>query len=171
VSVARPPVHPGLLDPDAIARNCRRARNTTSNAPHATSNAEQMPDREDPADRTGHSPQLPAELTVAVRLEPDATVVEVGGELDLLSAPLFAAELESILSAEPTPIAIDLIGTTFMDSAGIHVLVNARQRARRHLAVICAPGPVAKTLELLGLTEMLNVVSSLDEYRRRRAGG
>jgi anti-sigma B factor antagonist len=131
-----------------------------------------MPDPEDPAAARGDSPnRLPGELSIAVRTEPGATFVEVGGELDLLSAPLLAAELDTLLSAQPGPIAIDLTGTTFMDSAGIHVLVNARQRAKRHVAVICAPGPVAKALELLGLSEMLNVVSSLDEYKRRRAGG
>jgi anti-sigma B factor antagonist len=131
-----------------------------------------MHDPEDPAARTGDSrPPPPGQMSVAVRAEPTATIVEVRGELDLLTAPQLASELDTLLSAEPRPIAIDLSETTFMDSAGIHVLVSARQRARRHLAVICAPGPVAKALELLGLTEMLNVVSSLDEYRRRRAGG
>ena len=93
----------------------------------------------------------------------------VRGELDLLTAPLLAAELDAILSTEARPIAIDLSEITFMDSAGIHVLVNARRRATRHLAVICGTGPVGRTLELIGLTEMLNVVSSLGEYKRRRA--
>jgi hypothetical protein len=36
--------------------------------------------------------------------------------------------------------------------------------------VICPKGPVRRVIDLLGLTEMLNVVSSLDEYRARRAG-
>lgn len=131
-----------------------------------------MPDPEDPA-APGNDPRSqdpPGQLTVVVRTEPEATVVTVRGEVDLLAAPLLTAELDAILRMDARPIAIDLTETTFMDSAGIHALVNARQSARRHLAVICGPGPVAKVLELLGLTEMLNVVPDFDEYQRRRAG-
>ncbi len=129
-----------------------------------------MHDPDDPAASAGDPrSEQPGQLTVVVRPEQDATLVAVRGELDLLNAPRLTAEVDAILGTGARPIAIDLTEITFMDSAGIHVLVNARQRATRHIAVICAPGPVAKSLELLGLTEMLNVVSSLAEYKRRRA--
>lgn len=114
--------------------------------------------------------EQPGQLMVVVRSEQEATLVAARGELDLLSAPLLSAEVGAILGADARPVAIDLTEITFIDSAGIHVLVNASQRARRHLAVICSPGPVARALGLLGLSEMLNVVSNLDEYKRRRAG-
>ncbi len=57
-----------------------------------------------------------------------------------------------------------------MDSAGVHAVLDASHRSGGHLAVVCPKGPVRQVIELLGLTEMLNVVSSLDEYRARRAG-
>ena len=59
-----------------------------------------------------------------------------------------------------------------MDSAGVHALLDARdRRPSGHLAVISGGGPVRHVIELLGLTEALNVVPSIDEYRSRRAGG
>lgn len=109
-------------------------------------------------------------LSVIIRDLPEAAVVAVGGELDLLTAPKLAAELEPILGDDHRQIAIDLTETTFMDSAGIHGLVNISNRARRRFAVICPPGTVRRTIELVGLAEPLCVVDSLDEYKRRRVG-
>lgn len=111
----------------------------------------------------------PGRLLVVARDLPEAMVVTVSGELDLLSAPELTVALDTVLSATDRPIAIDLNETTFMDSTGVHALVNASHQARAHFAVICGPGPVRRTLDLLGLTEPLCVVDSLDEYLRRRA--
>jgi len=109
-------------------------------------------------------------MTVLVRHEPDAAFVTVAGEVDLLTAPRLAATLDEIVETNVRHIVIDLAETSFMDSAGIHTLVRTQQRARRHVAVICRPGTVLRTLELLGLTEPLNVVSSLQKYKLRRSG-
>jgi anti-anti-sigma factor len=122
------------------------------------------------ATREPELPELPGQLTVEVRDEQEAAFMAVAGEVDLLTAPRLAAALDEILRAGPRHIAIDLTETTFMDSAGIHALLHAQQRAGRHVAVICGPGPVLRALELLGLTEPLNVVSSLEEYKQRRSG-
>ncbi len=112
----------------------------------------------------------PIRLSVVIQDLPEGTVVAVGGELDLVTAPQLAAELEPILTANHGHMAIDLTETSFMDSAGIHALVNISNRARRHFAVICPAGTVRRTIELVGLAEPLCVVDSLGEYRRRRAG-
>jgi len=123
---------------------------------------------QDPDDTTAAlQPEPPCKLTVVVRDEPEATVVAVAGEIDLLTAPQLTAALDEILETTTRPITIDLRETSFLDSAGVHVLVKARQRAPRHLAVICGPGPVLRALELLGLTEPLGVEPGLDEHRLR----
>lgn len=115
-------------------------------------------------------PELPGQLTIEVRDELEPAFVAVAGEVDLLTAPRLYAALDEILRADARHFAIDLTETTFMDSAGIHALLHAHQRAGRHVAVICGPGPVLRALELLRLTEPLNVVSSLEEYKQRRPG-
>ena len=118
-----------------------------------------------------HDATEPERFAIAIRDEPMGTVVAVTGELDLLSAPQLRTALDALLRANARHIAIDLTATTFMDSAGVHALVDARDRAGGHLAVICAGGPVLQVIALLGLTAPLNVVPSLAEYRSRRAGG
>ncbi len=114
--------------------------------------------------------QEPIRLSVVIQDLPEGTVIAVGGELDLLTAPQLAAAVDPILAVEHRHIAIDLTATSFMDSAGVHALVNTSNRARRRFAVICPAGTVRRTIELIGLAEPLCVVDSLDEYRRRRAG-
>ena len=113
----------------------------------------------------------PGRFAIVIRHEPVGTVVAVTGELDLLSAPELRTALDALLPANARHIAIDLTRATFMDSAGVHALLDASHRAGGHLAVICAKRPVRQVIELLGLTERLNLVSSLDDYRARRAGG
>jgi anti-sigma B factor antagonist len=133
--------------------------------------AEPEPGRRDPGHPAGQpGPNDPGGFAIAIRDEPTGTVVAVTGELDLLSAPQLRTALEALLPANARHIAIDLTDTTFMDSAGVHAVLDASHRAAGHLAVICAKGPVRQVIELLGLTEVLNVVSTLDEYRARRAG-
>lgn len=119
----------------------------------------------------GHSgANAPDRSAIVIRHEPAGTVVAVTGELDLLSAPQLRTALEALLPASARHIAIDLTHATFMDSAGVHAVLDASDRAGGHLAVICAKGPVRQVIDLVGLTEVLNVVASLDEYRARRAG-
>ena len=117
----------------------------------------------------------PCHFALVVQDEPAGTIVAVTGELDLLSAPQLRAALDALVGANPRHIAIDLTATTFMDSAGVHALLDARDRASDraggHLAVICGGGPVRRVIESLGLTEALNVVPSIDVYRPRRGGG
>jgi anti-sigma B factor antagonist len=117
-----------------------------------------------------HETAPPGQLTVLVRLAPQAALVTVAGEVDLLTAPRLAAALDEIPGTHARHVAIDLTETRFMDSAGIHALVQMKQRATGQVAVICGPGPVLRSLELLGLTEPLNVVASLDEYKLNRSG-
>jgi len=117
----------------------------------------------------GSGPSAPSRFAITIQDDQAGTVVTVHGEIDLLSAPTLRAQLDALLSANPRHIAIDLTATTFMDSAGVHALLDASGRSGGRLAVICGSGPVRQVIELLGLTEVLNVVSSPDEYRARRA--
>lgn len=127
-----------------------------------------MDDLKEPA--AARDSELPGQLTVKVRHEPEATFVTVAGEVDLLTAPQLAAALDEVLGANVRHLALDLTETTFMDSAGVHTLIQTRQRAGRDVTVICGPGPVLRTLELLGLVEPLNVVLSREEFKLRRSG-
>ena len=97
-------------------------------------------------------------------------MLRVGGELDLLTADGLRAELDDELRHGTGNVVIDLRDTDFVDSAGLHILLNAQRRLTRQsrsLAVICEPGPVRRVFELAKLVETLGVVPSMREYRNR----
>jgi anti-anti-sigma factor len=103
-------------------------------------------------------PGLPPVRTfrVVVRQQADRTLVVPYGDLDLASAP----DLEAVLAAQSGPVVVDLGQMTFVDLAGLRVLLEADARSRQdgmHLAFI--PGEAVRRLfECARLPDSLNYV-------------
>jgi anti-sigma B factor antagonist len=74
--------------------------------------------------------------------------IVVTGEIDLASAAAF----RPVMLASTDPIALDLTGVTFMDSAGVRLLLLAREV--RPVRIVAVSPAVSRVLELLGLSEM-----------------
>jgi anti-anti-sigma factor len=93
----------------------------------------------------------------------DVGVVVVAGEVDLTSQLRLARALHRLARDHEGAGVVDLRKVRFMDSTGVHHLINLQRRLvrqGRRLTVICAPGPVYRLLGSLGLVETLNVVCS-----------
>jgi anti-anti-sigma factor len=91
-------------------------------------------------------------------------ILRVRGELDILTVPRLAAELNALIRRSDGDVAIDLRGASFIDSAGLHILLNAHRRlsrASRRLSVICRDGPVKRVIELARLLDTLDVVDGV----------
>ncbi|MBV9604489.1 MAG: STAS domain-containing protein [Solirubrobacterales bacterium] len=93
--------------------------------------------------------------------ERDAAVVGVHGEIDLETAPLLRQALLPVIENRTGPVVVDLSQVEFMDSTGMHVLVEAVQRLapqHRRFAVVCDEGgPVHRVLGLVGLLDAIAV--------------
>lgn len=88
------------------------------------------------------------------------TVLAVAGEVDLLTAPELRVALDAAWETGAMELWIDLTETEFMDSTGLHAIVDAHERARelqRRLAVICPPGGVRRVFDVAGLTDRIPV--------------
>ena len=100
----------------------------------------------------------PVEITVGGDHQ-GAVVVTVAGELDLATSPaLREACLQAVEGGGD--VELDLAGVSFLDSSGISVLVQTRQRLDtlgRHLRIRAASGPVRRVLELSGLDGALGL--------------
>jgi anti-sigma B factor antagonist len=83
------------------------------------------------------------------------------GEIDLGTAPRLREALEPALARQTGLVVLDLSQITFMDSTGVHVLVETLQRLKlqnRRLAIVCCEdGQVHRLLALVGLLDALNV--------------
>ena len=118
-------------------------------------------------------PRGPIQLALSTRYEVRATVIGVVGELDILTITKLVARLEDAIRRRRGDVVIDLTEAEFIDSMGLHALLNVQRRLIRQartLAVICPPGAVRNAIELARLAEPLGIVSSIEDYRRRAAG-
>ena len=82
------------------------------------------------------------------------------GELDLATAPRLSAVLGERGDAEV--LVADLTATTFIDSTGVRVLVEADRRcagSATRFVVLVDDGPVLRVLELCELDRWMSVVS------------
>jgi anti-sigma B factor antagonist len=87
-------------------------------------------------------------------------VLRVSGEIDISATPLFNERLADVIAAGDDDVAVDLAEVTFIDSAGLTVLVLARQQlgaAGRKLLIARPSAPVTRVLEIAGLDVVFDI--------------
>jgi anti-sigma B factor antagonist len=86
-------------------------------------------------------------------------VLRVAGEIDLLTVEQLRAALDQALAGTRRSVVVDVQGVSFVDCAGIGLLVDAQWRARRRgVRLRILPGrAVARTAALLDLTGPLGL--------------
>jgi anti-sigma B factor antagonist len=100
---------------------------------------------------------------------PDAVWLRISGELDVLTTPKLAAELNTIVRRSTQDVVVDLREADFIDSAGLQILLGTQRRlshASRRLRVICDEGPVKRVIELTRVGEILGLVSGAEAEDR-----
>jgi len=88
------------------------------------------------------------------------TVVRVDGEIDIATAPMLAGAIDGALGGGAVELWIDLTPTSFMDSSGVHVLLEGQARAcelKRRLAVICPDRRIRRLFDVAGVSDRLPV--------------
>jgi anti-sigma B factor antagonist len=98
-----------------------------------------------------------ANINIDVVERNDVLVLVVEGELDLSAAPLLDESLEMAKATDATAIALDLNRVTFMDSAGVHVLLqhSLSDRGRERLILLRGSPQVRRLFEVTGVERYL----------------
>ena len=101
------------------------------------------------------------DLQTANQGDRDIAVLIVRGEIDIASAPVLVEVLLPVLERQTGPVVIDLSEVPFMDSTGVHVLVDTLRRLEpenRQLAIACRErSQIHRLLALQGLLDVLTV--------------
>jgi anti-sigma B factor antagonist len=89
------------------------------------------------------------------------------GELDIATAPDVARAIRQLYAAGFTRVILDLRELSFMDSAGVHMVIEAHraaQRAGAELELVAGPPHVQRAFELTATAESLpfRLPTSLD---------
>jgi anti-anti-sigma factor len=91
---------------------------------------------------------------------PREVVLEIAGEIDLLTAPLLETALRRQLAAAPRIVVLDLQGITFFGVRGITVLLAAKDEVPRFggsLRLVKPSVAVARPLASLGLAGLFDI--------------
>ncbi len=105
------------------------------------------------------------ELTLSTREVGGRTVVAVGGEIDVYTAPRLRDTITELVAAGNYDILIDMEQVEFLDSTGLGVLVGGLKRLRSHdgdLTLVCTQHRILKVFEITGLTKVFAIHDSVD---------
>lgn len=106
-------------------------------------------------------------FAVRSRQSDGVTVVDVGGEVDIETAPRMRAALAAAVDAG-MPVVVDLGGVTFIDSFGFGVLAAAHQQgvlAGTPVLLRAVSERIRRLLGLLGLDAVLTIEPEPDGHR------
>ncbi|HEY5857912.1 MAG TPA: STAS domain-containing protein [Aldersonia sp.] len=122
---------------------------------------------------TSSTPDDPRGTARAIRAEgaavqvdrlDSAVVLNVSGEIDIVSAPLVQEAAERVLDDSPTTLIMNLSDVTFLASAGLAMLVLCHQMCgeQTRFGVVANTRATSRPIELTGLDSEMSVHSSLD---------
>ena len=98
--------------------------------------------------------------TTLSRPHPDTVVLAVRGEIDTLTAPVFTAATEELLTAPGEVLVMDLTEVRFLASSGLAVLISAAHRAEERgvrLQLVVTNRAVRRPLEITGTAALFDL--------------
>ncbi len=96
----------------------------------------------------------------------DRTVMHLGGEIDVYTAPLVREKLDEQILGGHSDLVLDLTKVSFLDSTGLGVLVGRLKLARSrggHLRLVGADDRVLKVFSITGLDKVFEIHPSIDD--------
>jgi anti-sigma B factor antagonist len=81
-------------------------------------------------------------------------IIEVGGEIDLHTAPAFRDEMLAAIAEDSPHLIVDLAEITFMDASGLSALVDALHRSRARGGSVGLAAPTSGLRKVLGITQL-----------------
>lgn len=106
------------------------------------------------------------DLSVTSREQDGRTIVTVGGEIDVYTAPVLREKLNELVSEGNHHLVVDMEAVDFLDSTGLGVLVGGLKKVRQHegsLHLVCTGEKILKVFRITGLTKVFPIHDSVDE--------
>ena len=93
-------------------------------------------------------------------------VIDVGGEIDMYTAPRLRELLIDLVSKNNYHLVVNLEKVGFLDSTGLGVLVGGLKRVRAHdgsLDLVCTQQRILKIFRITGLTQVFGIYQTVDQ--------
>jgi anti-sigma B factor antagonist len=105
------------------------------------------------------------DLTLATNVVDGATIIAVGGEIDVYTAPKLRDKITELVANGTYHIIVDMEAVEFLDSTGLGVLVGGLKKVRAHdgsLELICTQDRLLKIFRITGLAKVFVIHDSAD---------
>ena len=103
---------------------------------------------------------------VAISVDGDVVIARLMGEIDLANARAIGSLVAGAVPNDATGTVIDLAGTTYLDSSGVHLIFDLAERLagrQQKLAIAVPPDArVRRVLDLVNVESVLPVADSVD---------
>lgn len=99
-------------------------------------------------------------------------IVSAVGAVDMLTAPQLQEVIDAAVERKPASLIVDLTEVDFLGSAGMQVLVLTQKRvaAQTRFAVVADGPATSRPLKVTGLTDYVELFSTLDVALANFAG-
>ena len=107
-------------------------------------------------------------------IDGETHLIELGGEIDLYTAPEFKERLVQVIEDGKKQVVVDLAKATFIDSTTLGVLVGGVKRLRPaggSLALVCTDQNIQKIFEITGLDRVFPIHDSREDALSALAPG
>lgn len=78
--------------------------------------------------------------------------------MDMSNAPMLSEALRDVLDTRPARVTVDLTDLSYLDSSGIHCLVNAAERASEVGCALAVQNPTPMVLRVMELTDVVELL-------------
>ncbi len=105
------------------------------------------------------------DLSLETRDVDGRTIVAVGGEIDVYTAPRLRDRITELVAAGTYDLVIDMEAVEFLDSTGLGVLVGGLKKVRAHdgsLSLICHQDRLLKIFRITGLAKVFVIHESAE---------
>ncbi len=103
------------------------------------------------------------DLTLTTREVGERTVVAVGGEVDVYTAPKLRDKITELVGSGRHVLVIDLEKVDFLDSTGLGVLVGGLKKVRAQegtMTLVCSQDRLLKIFRITGLAKVFTIYDS-----------
>ena len=106
------------------------------------------------------------DLDVKTRRQGQATILTLGGEIDVYTAPKLREAILRLVDEGATNIVVDMSSVDFLDSTGLGVLVEGLKRVKTrdgNLTIVVTQEKILKIFDITGLNKVFPIHDSIDQ--------
>jgi anti-sigma B factor antagonist len=103
------------------------------------------------------------DLTLTTREVDGRTVVSVGGEIDVYTAPKLRDKITELVNGGHHDLIVDMEEVAFLDSTGLGVLVGGLKKVRAQegtMSLVCSQDRLLKIFRITGLAKVFTIHDS-----------